>query len=84
MPWTGSRQLLGGYYLDRRPAGAPDLELRTPGLLLRSNKLMYDERSESLLDQFSGQALIGPLRAAAGTLQRFTVLMTAWQEWRTA
>ncbi len=73
-----------GYFLDRQPAGVQTLELRTSGLLQRSNKLMYDARTESLLDQFSGQALTGPLREKSIELDRFTVITTTWVEWRHA
>lgn len=73
-----------GYYLDRQPAGVGTLELRTSGLLQRSNKLMYDARTESLLDQFSGQALTGPLAEKSIELERFSVVTTTWAEWRHA
>jgi hypothetical protein len=60
------------------------LELRTSGLLRRSNKLMYDSQTESLFDQFSGKAVTGPLRAAGITLARTPVIVTTWGEWRRA
>lgn len=60
------------------------LELRTSGLLRRSNKLMYDVQSESLFEQFSGRAVTGPMWQAGVTLQRTPVLATTWGEWRRA
>lgn len=74
-----------GYVLDDLPAGVATPELRTSGLLQRSNKLMYDARSESLFDQFSGVALSGPLRDAGVVLPRLLgVVTTTWGEWKEA
>ena len=36
--------------------------LRTSGLLSRSNKVMYDLRTRSVIDTFTGRALSGPCR----------------------
>ncbi|MGH2759768.1 MAG: DUF3179 domain-containing (seleno)protein [Actinomycetota bacterium] len=60
------------------------LELRTSGLLRRSNKLMYDVQTESLFDQFSGKAVTGPMREAGVTLDRAPVSIARWGEWRRA
>lgn len=60
------------------------LELRTSGLLRRSNKLMYDVQTESLFEQFSGKAVTGPMRDAGVTLDRAPVTVTTWGEWRRA
>ncbi len=62
--------------------GEEPLELRTSGLLQRSNKLMYDAGTESLLGQFLGVGLSGPLRGEA--LERLPIVTTTWGEWRTA
>lgn len=69
-----------GYFLDG--LRAETLELRTSGLLQRSNKLMYDARTESLFDQFKGVAVAGPLRGLE--LVRLPVLTTSWGEWKAA
>lgn len=57
------------------------LELRTSGLLQRSNKLMYDVQTESLFDQFAGTAVTGPLREAGVTLEALPLAVTTWAEW---
>lgn len=54
------------YFTDRVSGFAP--LLRTSGLLSRSNKLMYDLRSGSVIDTFTGKALSGPMRKAGVTL----------------
>lgn len=58
------------------------LELRTSGLLQRSNKLMYDVGTSSLWDQFDGVAVTGPLRGTK--LDRVPVVVSTWGEWRRA
>jgi hypothetical protein len=70
------------YFTDRVPGFAP--LLRTSGLLSRSNKLMYDQRSGSVIDTFTGQALSGPMRKAGVTLEQTTVVVTTWGAWRAA
>lgn len=65
--------------------GTPEpLELRTSGLLQRSNKLMYDVASESLIDQFDGEALTGPLRARGVRLTQIDVTLATWGDWKAA
>ena len=58
--------------------------LRTSGLLQRSNKLVFDQRTFSLIDQFTGEALSGPLAEAGLVLPRVTVVTSRWDEWRAA
>lgn len=70
------------YFTDRVPGFAP--LLRTSGLLSRSNKLMYDLRSGSVIDTFTGKALSGPMRKAGVTLEQTTVVVTTWGAWRSA
>ena len=70
------------YFTDRVPGFQP--LLRTSGLLSRSNKLMYDLKSGSVVDTFTGQALSGPLRLAGVTLPQATVVVTTWGAWRAA
>ena len=59
-----------------------DGEMRTSGLLQRSNKLMYEVATESLFDSFAGVGLAGALRGVA--LPRVAVTATSWDAWRTA
>jgi hypothetical protein len=61
-------------------AYATDLRMRTSGLLQRSNKLMYDEASESLFDQFRGVAVAGSRRGLE--LEMLPLTVTTWGAWR--
>lgn len=70
--------------LDELPPGVERPVLRTSGLLQRSNKLVFDRVTYSLIDQFTGEALSGPLREAGVTLPRVTVVTSRWDEWRAA
>jgi len=58
--------------------------LRTSGLLSRSNKVMYDLRTQSVFDTFTGAAVSGPLQDQELILEETTVLRTAWGEWKAA
>ncbi|MGH2954656.1 MAG: DUF3179 domain-containing (seleno)protein [Solirubrobacterales bacterium] len=72
------------YLLDSVPAGVERPVLRTSGLLSRSNKVMYDLNSQSVLDTFTGRALSGPLADAGVTLEQTGVVASTWREWRRA
>ena len=58
--------------------------LRTSGLLSRSNKFMYDIRTWSAMDTFTGKAISGPLHDAGVTLRQATVVTSTWGAWRAA
>jgi len=72
------------YLLDSVPRGVEPPVLRTSGLLSRSNKVMYDLRSRSVFDTFTGRALSGPLRAAGVVLPQATVVSSTWGAWKRA
>jgi hypothetical protein len=72
------------YFTDSVPAGIAVPVLRTSGLLTRSNKVMYDLQTNSVLDTFTGEALSGPLQDAGVILEEATVVVTTWGEWKTA
>lgn len=72
------------YFLDELPAGVERPVLRTSGLLQRSNKLVFDLTTSSLFDQFTGEALSGPMAEAGVVLPRITVVTSRWDEWRAA
>lgn len=57
--------------------------LRTSGLLVRSNKVMYELTTQSVFDTFTGDAVSGPLRDAGVTLEETTVVRSTWDDWRT-
>ena len=60
------------------------LVLRTSGLLSRSNKMMYDLTTGSLVDTFTGVANSGPLANDGVVLEQTTVLASPWGEWKRA
>lgn len=71
------------YFLDSVPSWNEPIVMRTSGLLSRSNKVMYDLNSESIIDTFTGVALSGPLQDAAVTLEQVTVVGSLWGDWKT-
>jgi Protein of unknown function (DUF3179) len=72
------------YFLDSVPHGLPTPVLRTSGLLSRSNKVMYDLSTRSVLDTFTGRALSGPLQEAGVTLRQESVVASTWGAWKRA
>lgn len=54
------------------------LELRTSGLLSRSNKVMFELHTFSLFDTFRGRALTGPLHDAGFELEFISVGTSEW------
>lgn len=72
------------YFTDRLPAGVERPILRTSGLLIRSNKVMYDVRTFSVFDTFLGHAVTGPLAERGLQLERASVITTDWGSWRAA
>jgi hypothetical protein len=70
------------YYTDQVPNGVEAPVLRTSGLLSRSNKIMYDLRTRSAFDTFTGRAISGPLHQADITLEESTVVVSTWADWR--
>ena len=72
-------------YLTDDVAGADEpLVLRTSGLLVRSNKLMFDLGSWSAFNTFTGEAVSGPLREVGVVLEQVTVTATTWGAWKEA
>ena len=53
----------------------------TSGLLYRSNKLMYDRKTNTLWRQFTGEPVVGALADSGIRLSIFPVVLTQWQEW---
>ena len=52
------------------------------GFLYRSNKLMYDQQSHSLWNQFTGRPVVGPLTGSGIELKVLPTIITTWQDWR--
>ncbi len=71
------------YRLDPVPDELQPVVLRTSGLLNRSNKIMFDLTSRSMIDTFTGEARTGPWREAGILLEPITTVTSAWGAWRT-
>ena len=56
--------------------------LGTSGFLYRSNKLMYDQATQSLWSTMRGTPVVGPLAGQGIMLERGGVVTTTWGEWR--
>lgn len=72
------------YFTDGLPEGIERPILRTSGLLIRSNKVMYDVRTYSVFDTFLGHAVTGPLAERGLQLEQASVITTDWGTWRAA
>ena len=72
------------YFTDRVPEGVERPVLRTSGLLIRSNKVMYDIVSHSVFDTFLGKAVTGPLAEKGVTLPQASVVTSSWGAWKAA
>jgi hypothetical protein len=73
----------GILYDTRVPGQGEPFEFGSSGLLYRSNKLMYDQQTHSLWNQFSGRPVVGPLSGSGIELEVLPVTITSWQDWRT-
>lgn len=72
------------YFTDNLPDDVPRPVLRTSGLLIRSNKVMYDVNTFSVFDTFLGNAVTGPLAKEGIVLQQAPVVTTTWGQWKAA
>ena len=70
------------YFTDDLPEGVERPILRTSGLLIRSNKVMYDRVTYSVFDTFLGKAVTGPLAEKGVQLEQATVVTTDWGTWK--
>jgi hypothetical protein len=71
------------YYTDNSGADEQPV-LRTSGLLIRSNKVMYDLVTKSVFDTFTGAAVTGPLQDQGIVLEEATIVRSTWGEWKAA
>jgi hypothetical protein len=55
--------------------------LGSSGLLYRSNKLMYDQETNSLWNQFTGRPVVGALTGSGIELKVRPVAITSWAKW---
>ena len=72
------------YFTDALPEGIERPVLRTSGLLIRSNKVMYDINTFSVFDTFKGNAVTGPLAEKNVQLKQASVVTTDWGTWKKA
>ncbi|MEM7563017.1 MAG: DUF3179 domain-containing (seleno)protein [Pseudomonadota bacterium] len=72
------------YFTDAVPDGVARPVLRTSGLLIRSNKVMYDVNTYSVFDTFLGKAVTGPLAERRVQLKQASVVTTEWGAWKKA
>ena len=72
------------YFTDQLPEGIARPVLRTSGLLIRSNKVMYDITTHSVFDTFLGKAVTGPLFEKNIQLKQASVVTTDWGTWKKA
>ena len=72
------------WFTDQLPPGVERPILRTSGMLIRSNKVMYDLNTYSVFDTFRGHAVNGPLADKAVALQQASVITTTWGAWKKA
>jgi hypothetical protein len=72
------------YFTDNLPRGVERPVLRTSGLLIRSNKVMFDLNTYSVFDTFLGHAVTGPLARRGLQLEQASVITTDWASWRAA
>ena len=70
------------YFTDEVPDGVERPVLRTSGLLIRSNKVMYDLNTYSVFDTFRGNAVTGPLAEKGIQLKQASVVTTDWGTWK--
>jgi len=72
------------YLTDQVPDGVERPVLRTSGLLIRSNKVMFDVETYSVFDTFLGTAVTGPLAEKGVQLEQVSVVTTDWGRWKAA
>ena len=63
-------------------AGGTRYIFGTSGLLYRSNKLMFDEQTQSLWSSTYGMPVGGPLVDKGIRLESYPVVTTTWGEWK--
>lgn len=56
--------------------------LGTSGFLYRSNKLMYDEATQSFWSTLKGEPMVGPLVDRGIKLDQRAVVTTTWGQWK--
>ena len=74
-----------GILYDTRVAGRSEpFVFGSSGFLYRSNKLMYDQATHSLWNQFTGRPVVGPLTGSGIELAVLPLTIASWQDWHAA
>lgn len=72
-----------GILFDTRVAGrSRPFVFGSSGFLYRSNKLMYDQETHSLWNQFTGRPVVGALTASNIELTVMPLVTTTWSDWK--
>ncbi len=74
----------GILYDARVPGRAEPFVFGSSGFLYRSNKLMYDQATKSLWNQFTGRPVVGPLTGSGIELKVLPVTIASWHDWLAA
>ncbi len=74
--------LCGTVILYKTELNGVKYNLGTSGFLYRSNKLMYDEKTQSLWNTIWGTPVVGPLVGKGIQLEYLSVVTTTWGEWK--
>ena len=74
--------LCGSMILYNTTVDGTNYRLGTSGFLYRSNKLMYDEATQSLWSTLLGEPVVGPLTGRGILLESLSVVTTTWGEWK--
>ncbi len=61
--------------------GDTALEFGSSGLLMRSNKLMYDRNTDTIWNAITGEPAFGPLATSGIVLDVLPVVVTDWASW---
>lgn len=74
---------LAYFDLDGSPVELGDtaLEFGSSGLLMRSNKLMYDRNTDTVWNAITGEPAFGPLTTSGVVLDVLPVVVTDWASW---
>ncbi len=74
--------LCGSMVLYKTVVNGENHEMGTSGFLFRSNKLMYDKKTQSLWNTLWGKPVVGPLVGKNIEFERLSVITTTWKEWK--
>lgn len=61
--------------------GETVLEFGSSGMLMRSNKLMYDRNTDTIWNAITGEPAFGPLATSGIVLDVLPVVVTDWSSW---